>query len=49
MPGVPWFTKDLEPWTVVTGVPAQPVAVRRGLNGHEVMGMQEPADVERIA
>jgi acetyltransferase-like isoleucine patch superfamily enzyme len=34
---------------VVAGVPAQPVAVRRGLNGHEVMGMQEPADVERIA
>jgi galactoside O-acetyltransferase len=30
-------TKDVEPWTVVAGVPAQPVAVRRSSTGRDVI------------
>jgi galactoside O-acetyltransferase len=42
-------TKDVEPWTVVAGVPAQPVAVRRPLTGHDVAKMPDASDIERLA
>lgn len=42
-------TKDVEPGTVVAGVPAQPVAVRGRLSGHEVMEVPDPSDIERLA
>jgi galactoside O-acetyltransferase len=42
-------TKDVEPWTVVAGVPAQPVAVRGRVTGHEVIGMPDVSDAEKLA